>query len=59
MCPFESEGMEKDIPRKWNGMKWNENRNKAGVAIIISDEMTFNKRQRKALCKDTVAHSRR
>ena len=34
VCPFESEGMEKDIP-------CNENQNKAGVAVIISDEMTF------------------
>jgi len=34
VCPFESEGREKDIP-------CNENQSKAGVAVIMSDEMTF------------------
>ena len=43
----ESEGLETNIPSKWTGKK------KAGVAILISDKIDF---QRRAIRRDPEGH---
>ena len=44
----ESEGLETNIPSKWTGKK-----KKAGVAIVISDKIDF---QRRAIKRDPESH---